>query len=421
LERNLRLLRLYALLTYPFVCIPFLFLFFSQNGLDLGTYGTIITVYYATMFVADVPTSIIADRIGHRMMLTLGSLLLACGFALLWFWRSLTGFCLAEALMGLGHSVLSGPPSAMLYELLRRHGQEHRYLREESRIHSRRLMGTGLSFLLGGFLAWGLGDDGGHAYSATILPTAALCALAGLVALLLPSDRGQERSRWRAILQRARSDLRLREVRWLLAYWIVLFALLRYPFHVYQVYLDQASRFEPWFGEPLFVGALYAVMNLFASPLSRQVPRLVDRFGRRTLFWSMPLLLGGSIAAMGIFALLADAWPAWSRPLIWCGVLMFFCQQIPFGMHWGLVQEFVNHRIQPEARSTVWSVLSLGGRASYAPVNKLVFQAQQALGTATVLSWAGALGLGITGLVMAMRPRGALQDAAPSEASGSES
>ena len=71
----------------------------------------------------------------------------------------------------------------------------------------------------------------------------------------------------------------LREVRWLLAYWIVLFALLRYPFHNYQVYLDEASHHEALFGSPLFVGLLYAMLNLAAAPLSRRVPALVRRHG----------------------------------------------------------------------------------------------------------------------------------------------
>lgn len=35
-ERQLRLLRAYAVLTYPFACVPFLFFFFSQQGLDLA-------------------------------------------------------------------------------------------------------------------------------------------------------------------------------------------------------------------------------------------------------------------------------------------------------------------------------------------------------------------------------------------------
>ena len=159
LDRQLRLLRAYALLTYPFVCVPFLFFYFSAQGLSLKGYGEVIAVYYAVMFLADVPTSLLADRLGRRAMMVLGPVVLGAGFATLFFWRDFPGFCVGEGLMGLGHSILSGPPSAILYDLLKRHGQEHRYLHHESRIHAIRLLGTGSSFLLGGGIAW-LGQIG---------------------------------------------------------------------------------------------------------------------------------------------------------------------------------------------------------------------------------------------------------------------
>jgi len=411
LEGQLRLLRAYALLTYPFVCVPFLWLFFRGNGLDVADYGTVITVYYVTMFAADVPTSILADRLGQRAMLVAGPALLALGFATLFCCRSFAGFCAGEALMGFGHSVLSGPPSTILYELLQRHGAPHRYLQEEARIHSRRLYGTGTSFLLGGVLAWLWRDSDGFGYAATILPTSVLCLGASAAALRLQPLPLRPRLAWRAFAGSVVADLRLLEVRWLLLYWIVLFALLRYPFHNYQVYLDETAAREPLFGSPLFVGALYAAMNLAAAPLSRRVPALVERHGRRALFWGMPLLLAGSLAVMAVAIAAGDHWPAAARALAWLGVLMFFVQQVPFGMHWALVQEFVNHRIRPEARSTVWSVLSLGGRLAYAPVNKGLFALQQGHGTAPTLWLAGVAGGIAAALALWFRPRGLLRDA----------
>lgn len=85
------------------------------------------------------------------------------------------------------------------------------------------------------------------------------------------------------------------------------------------------------------------------------MPALVQRFGRRPLFWGMPILLAISLLLMALENALAAQWPAFGRPLAWLGVSLFFLQQVPFGMHWALVQEFVNDRIGPEARATVWS------------------------------------------------------------------
>lgn len=409
LEHELRWLRAYALLTYPFACVPFLFLYFRAHGLDLAEYGTVVTVYYVAMFVADVPTSVLADRLGQRAMMIAGPLVLGSGFVAMWIAPSFGGFCVGEALMGLGHSILSGPPSTTLYERLRQHGQEHRYLQEEARVHARRLLGTGGSFLLGGVLAYAFRDGDRFAYEATLLPTAALCLVCAVCATRLRPLPPPRRRDLRKFARQVVDDLWLREVRWLLAYWLVLFALLRYPFHNYQVVLDGASAAEPWFAAPLFVGALYAVLNLAAAPLSRRVPQLVERFGRRTLFWTMPTMLCVSMAVMAACAVAADRWPESARACGWISVSMFFLQQVPFGMHWALVQEFVNHRIQPEARSTVWSVLSLGGRLAYSPVNQGLFALQHVHGLAAALSVASGSGFVLTAVVLWLRPRGLLR------------
>ena len=411
LERELRWLRAYALLTYPFACVPFLFLFFRDHGLDLAQYGTVITAYYVAMFVFDVPTSILADRLGQRAMMVIGPVVLALGFVVLFTWRTFTGFCVGEALMGIGHSLLSGPPSTLLYELLRGHDAEHRYLKEESRIHALRLTGTGTSFLLGGGIASWFADDRGYGHAATILPTAILCVLCATCALQLREPQKREPRRWREFARQALADLWLRDVRWLLVYWVVLFALLRYPFHNYQVVLDNETAHEPLFASPLFVGILYAVLNLVAAPLSRRVPELVQQFGRRRLFWAMPVMLCASLLVMALSMLAAESWPQHARALAWVSIAMFFIQQIPLGMHWALVQEFVNHRIQPEARSTVWSVLSLGGRLFYSPINQGLFVLQQLSGLPTALSLCAGVGIVATTAVMLRRPRGLLRDA----------
>lgn len=410
LRRQLRHLRAYALLTYPFVCIPFLFLYFAEAGLTLNQYGRVIAIYYLAMLLAEVPTGMIADWLSRRLMLVLGPLLLASGFATLWLWPCYAGFAVGEGLMGLGHSVLSGPPSAMLYSLLQQHGEGHRYVTEEARIHAMRLYGTGSSFLLGGIVAWAFGESGKWDFAATIPPTCLLCLLAAAIATRLPREGVVAGRSLRRLLAAIAVDLRLPAVRWLLGYWLVLFALLRYPFHNYQVYLDAAAQVAPVFAHPLLVGGLYAALNLIAAPLSQRVPRLVVRFGRPLLFWAMPVMLVVSLLVMaGERALQVVAPDGVKQWLPLCGVAMFVLQQVPFGMHWALVQEFVNHRIQEQARTTVWSLLSLGGRLGYAGVNVMLFDLQDLHGMAMALLCAGLGGLLLTALIMALRPRGLLR------------
>jgi hypothetical protein len=112
-------------------------------------------------------------------------------------------------------------------------------------------------------------------------------------------------------------------------------------------------------------------------------------------------------------------WTAWerhlaetgggSRALAWCAIGMFVVQQLPFGAHWALLSEFVNHRIQPAARTTVMSALSLAARLCYAAVNVLLFTLQQRAGMAAAFLVAAFGGAIATLLVMLARPRGLLR------------
>ncbi len=411
LARQLRCLRAYALLTYPFACVPFLFLYFHDHGIDEGRYGEIVGAYYLAMFVAEVPTGVLADRFGPKCMLCCGPLLLAAGFTTLLLAPTYGGFVAGEVLLGVGHAVLSGPPAALLYESLHAHGQQHRFLREESRLSALRLLGTGSSFLLGGVLA-SAGNANGDAWGAAIVATAVLDVAAAAVAVRLAAGPPRATMRWRTVASQVGGELRKPAVAWLLGYWIVLFALLRFPFHDYQPWLRDAGAAVPVLLDPLFVGGLFAALNLAAAPLSALVPRLVERWGRRPLFWAMPLTLGASMLVM-----------AWERgraaaggggtALVWLGLSMFFVQQVPFGMHWALLQEFVNHRIGPATRTTVLSVLSLGARAVYAALNVALFHLQAARGIAVALLVAGAGGIAATALAMWARPRGLLRGDGP--------
>ncbi|MBZ0153262.1 MAG: MFS transporter [Planctomycetes bacterium] len=411
LERQLRLLRGFGLLTYPFACVPFLFLWFQSHGLDAAGYGEVLSTYYLAMLLAEVPTGMLADRFGQKGMLVLGPGVLAAGFATLLLWPTRPGFLIGEALLGCGHAVLSGPPTVMLYESLCAHGQEARYLAEEARVNARRMLGTGCSFALGGLFAH-LGDPDHTAYGLTIAVTCGLELLAAGIALRTIAAPRASSLRARHLLRHVGGELRKPAVAWLCAYWVVLFALLRFPFHNYQPYLSATAALEPWFGQPLLVGSLFTVLNLFAAPLSSLLPRLVARHGRLWLFWLMPLVLAGSLLVMAGERLAAAAGQG-SVLLAWCGVCMFFVQQVPFGMHQSLLNEFVNHRLGATARTTVLSTLSLLARLAYAGLNLLLFRLQARHGLGPALGLAGLVGAVATCLVMWARPRGTLRGSDP--------
>lgn len=367
LDRQLRVLSWYAAFTFPFACIPFLYFYFLDHGIDLPRYGTLIAVYYLSMVVLEVPTGALADRYGKKLAMVVGPVVLAVGFWILWACDTFAAFCVGEAVFGLGHSILSGPPSALLFTSLEACDRAGEYQRHESRLHAMRLLGTGTAFLAGGALAASVG------IGPTILLSAVLCVVAAGAACFLVEPAGHalpiapRPSLWRT----AWNDLRTPDVAWVIAYYVLLFCLLRFPFHTYQPFLEAADA-----DDYLSIGVLFFALNVFAAPCSRLAPTLVERFGHRALFWAMPALLAISLLVM------ADQ-------VNTLGIALFFVHQIPFGVHWPVVHSFVQRRIQHEARATVLSVLSFAGRASFAAVFPLIASAGTVETGYSIVGWIG--------------------------------
>ncbi|MCA8943616.1 MAG: MFS transporter [Planctomycetes bacterium] len=342
IQRQIFLLRIYAAFTFPFACIPFLYFWFAAHGISLEDYLWLVAIYYASMIAAEIPTGFLADRYGRIPAAVLGPSLLASSFVIFGLSSSWTAFAIGQCAMGLGHSFLSGPPAALLFETLRRAGRSEDYLRLESSMHAIRLGGTGVAFLLGGIVAQAFG------YQACVLFTAPLCLVASITAMFLRGTGRRRTTRRRPpIVVSASRDLRLPAVAWLTAYFVVLFCLLRYPFHLYQPFLQAAGQDVPW-----RVGLLFFALNAVAAPCSRLTPWLQSRIGERALFWILPMTLAASMWAM-------------SEQVNRLGIALFFLHQIPFGMHWSLIQNFANHRIRSASRTTVLSALSFFGRLTF--------------------------------------------------------
>lgn len=380
-RRQVRWLHAYAALTYPFVCVPFLYFHFRAHGVRIEQYHDMIAVYYATMVVTEIPTGLLADRYGRAKALVLGPLVLAIGFAVIAQGEGFGAFCIGQAIFGLGHSIISGPPSALLYDTLARAGRAAEFLRLESRMHGLRLLGTASAFLLGGFVVakWGI--------EPAIWATIAFHGCASLAALrLVEADPNAHRARtFAGLVAAGRRDLADRSVRWLAGYFVLAFFLLRYCFHTYQPFLEAADD-----KDPLWIGLLYAGLNLVAAPCAQLGAPALRVLGAGAVWFGMLALLAGSLLAM-------------SAAVSWVGVAMMVLHQVPLGMHWGIVQSFVNDRLAASARATTLSVISFLARLAFAALFPLVGRLHEAYGLPVAYATVGSVGLLLAALWVARR------------------
>jgi MFS family permease len=356
MTRNLVLLPAFQAAAFGYAVVPFVWLLVAGRGLGIADYATLQSIYYLTTLVAELPTGILADRAGRRPALLLAGLVQGVGFVAIALAEGFLGFAVGHVGLGIGQALLSGTTSAMLFDSLRAVRQEKDYLRLEASNTLYRLGGSSAAFLIGGFA----GDAWGFATTAWL--SAAFSAVAAAIAYYL-TEPPREADAVGAAAMRARRllhasldvFLRDRELRWIALAFALLFVELRIAFHFYTPGLERGGIVKP-----IAIGAAFAGLNVIAAAAARLTPRMLGNFREARVLLALTAVLAST------FALLASGRHAWF--VLAC----FMLQQVPFGIHFPIVNSMVNHRVSSERRATVFSTMSLVGRALFSMVFPLV-------------------------------------------------
>jgi len=133
--------------------MPIVIPFYESNGLSMKDIMVLQAVYSIAIVVLEIPSGYMADVIGRRKTLIIGAMFGTIGFATYSFSYGFLGFLIAEIILGIGQSCISGADSAMLYDSLLERGQEKKYTRFEGRITSIGNIAEAAAGILGGLLA----------------------------------------------------------------------------------------------------------------------------------------------------------------------------------------------------------------------------------------------------------------------------
>ena len=153
LRRNLASLYVVKVAKWMNLVMPVVVLFYRSNGMSMQDIFTLQAVYSVTLMVLEIPTGYFADLAGRRTSILLGSFFGFAGYLLYsasgGFWE----FMVAETILGVGMSLVSGADSAMLYDSLASAGASGKYTRYEGRITSFGNFAEALAGVAGGLLA----------------------------------------------------------------------------------------------------------------------------------------------------------------------------------------------------------------------------------------------------------------------------
>lgn len=152
-NRNLTALYLVKIAKWMNLVMPVIVLFYKSNGLTMKDIFLLQSVYSLTLMTLEIPTGYFADRAGRKTSILIGATLGFAGYLAYSFSFGFWQFVIAEVILGVSQSLVSGADSAMLYDTLTASKQKDRYTQLEGRVTSIGNFGEAFAGIIGGLLA----------------------------------------------------------------------------------------------------------------------------------------------------------------------------------------------------------------------------------------------------------------------------
>jgi MFS family permease len=153
LKNNIIKLYLLKAVKWFMIVMPIIVLFFESKGLSLTQIMILQGTYSLFVALFEIPSGFFADIYGRKNSLVIGSLLLFLGYVIFSFFSGFSEFLIAEILLGIGGSLISGADSAILYDTLLEINEDKEYTKIEGRTYAIGNFSEGIAGVLGGFLA----------------------------------------------------------------------------------------------------------------------------------------------------------------------------------------------------------------------------------------------------------------------------
>ena len=135
------------------VAMPIIVLFFQEHALTLTEVMILQSIYSFSVALFEIPSGFIADIFGRKRTIVLSTIFTFIGFLVFSFFGGFYAFAIAQVLVGIGGSLMSGSDSAIIYDTLLETNSENTYTKIEGRSYAIGNFSEAFAGILGGFLA----------------------------------------------------------------------------------------------------------------------------------------------------------------------------------------------------------------------------------------------------------------------------
>lgn len=313
------------------------------RGLTLVQISLIESIMIFTIFLMEVPTGVLADRVGRKWSIFASTLLLMSGEFIFIFARSFEWYVIIALLTGTGFAFASGAVEALVYDSLPPKNREDAMKRAMGRLNSWGQIAFVIAPIVGGLI---IGDAGVDNFIPAIALTAAALLIGAVVCLTLrePADDRSEKKpgSWELLrdgVSLLRHHQRLRRLAMLVVFTTPITSSLVTTLGPPYLTQNEVS--------PFVVGVVLSVGSLLAAITQRYAYKLEEWLGQARAIALLILLPGV------MYGLLAVA--AGPASTVFVMILMYGLND----MKAPLFSAYQNAIIESRNRATVLSLINM--------------------------------------------------------------
>ncbi|MHC4938259.1 MAG: MFS transporter [Planctomycetota bacterium] len=341
-SRNFRLFLAFRGTTRALLFAPYIFYYMTEvRGMSATQYGALQMIYYWVVMATEVPSGVVADRLGRKWTLALGALVNGIGCWTFAVSYTFSVFAVGEVLFALGTALISGADSAMLYDSLAAEKRETEYARAESAGQVLWLGVTVIGMPLTDLLA--IRDYGPEpAYWVT----GALSFVGFIAAARMVEPPRRATSSAREITSAAIGDIvKVPGILRLILYSVGVFLLLRISIVSFYNPALEANRVPVH-----YYGTSLALVNVAGAVAAWKTVGFLARYGERAAMLAMPISCLVMFGGLMLFRIPAAA-------------LLFCIQGAIFGAYPLVTRAILNRLVRgADRRATVLSIESMACR-----------------------------------------------------------
>ncbi len=325
--------------------VPIFYEYQKRIGLNDAEIFKIQSIYYLVFCLLEIPTGYLADRLGYRLCLILGSVTLIVANICVPFAPNYLGFLSHFILIALSRSFVSGASSAYLYETLHQRNAIEEYKEAEGRARAYSLVGKVFCWaMIGPIMQWHM-----------TLPywLTALNAAIGLVfAILLPNTKMIAEKTHASLIEVFKILLANPYLVLIMLQGVALFVLARVcQVNLFQPILENKGFSVVTYGMVMAVMTLFEALGAFKSKWVKKYASDLNAIFILTFFIGVSFLLMSFNSFWGI-----------DRKLVTLVALCLFSYVI--GISFPIQRQLINEAIpEPRLRASLLSSESIIDRA----------------------------------------------------------